>query len=105
MPLPPYPNNINKQGRMIDIDGKHMAITILDEIRRPQSDYPSKLIILQKIQFNESKVIQFRLAYYIIGKKPAMAGKWVFGQFATLMPEEDFKYIVDEAKRKGWLAP
>ncbi len=46
---------------------------------------------------------KFRLCYYIIGKKPGMKGKWVFGQFATMLPPEDFKWIVDEAKRQGWI--
>ena len=103
MSLPPYPDSKNEQRTMVDINDQRLTFTILDEILRPQSNLPEKLIVLQKIQFDESKAIEFRLAYYIIGKKPRMAGKWVFGQYATLMPAEDFHYIFAEAKKRGWL--
>jgi hypothetical protein len=73
-----------------------VKFTILDEIRRQQSDAPSKVIYLQRVQFDDGR-IELRLCYYL--KKD----KWVFGRFATLLPENDFKAITDEAKKKGWI--
>ena len=46
--------------------------------------------------------IEVRLGYYVIGEKPRMKGKWVWGQYAAMMPIEDFKFLVDEALRRGW---
>lgn len=103
MNLPPYPDKKNTKGHLTDIDGKHRSFTIMDEIMRPQSGYPQKSIHLQKIEFDDTKVVEYRLAYYIIGKKPTVAGKWVFGQYATLLPAEDLAYIFAEAKKKGWI--
>jgi len=103
MEYPPYPSRIDKAGRTRDIDGRILTFKVLDEIVRPQSTKPDKLIYLQKIQFVQDGKIEYRLAYYIIGKKPKMLGKWVFGQYATFMNPDDFEYIIREAKRKGWL--
>ena len=30
-------------------------------------------------------------------------GKWVWGQFAPLIPAEDFRDIVNKAIQKGWI--
>lgn len=103
MNLPPYPNKIGNKGTGVDIDGIKHHFVILDEIVRPQSTNPQKLIYFQKIQFDIDKKIEFRIAYYIIGKKPRMAGKWVFGQYATMMNPDDFEFLVSEAKAKGWI--
>ena len=84
-------------------DGTEYRFRILDEIPRRQSTYPDKIIYLQRLQFEEDQRIELRLAYYIIGKKPGMKGRWVFGQFATMMPAEDFQYLVTQATEKGWL--
>ena len=101
-----YPEETNhkgKKGQTKDpADGTISKYTIVDEIVIPQSDAPHKLIYLQKIEF-ESKKIELRLCYYIIGKLPKMKGKWVFGQYATFLPEEDFKKIINKARKKGWI--
>lgn len=101
--LPKRPNNINKKGQTKDPDGTVLKYTIVDEIVIPQSDAPQKLIYLQKIVFDTIKRVELRLCYYIIGKLPKMKGKWVFGQYATFLPEKDFKVIVNKARKKGWI--
>lgn len=101
--LPERPNNINKKGQAKDPDGTVLKYTIVDEIVIPQSDAPHKLIYLQKIVFDNIKRVELRLCYYIIGKLPKMKGKWVFGQYATFLPEKDFKTIVNKARKKGWI--
>jgi hypothetical protein len=103
MQQPPHPNKIGSKGRMTDISGQRLTFMILDEIVRPQSTNPDKVIYLQKIKFEQTQKIEYRIAYYIIGKKPKMAGKWVFGQYATLMTAEDFEYLITETKKKGWI--
>ncbi len=104
MPRPELPPSIGKKGVITDIDGNKQCFTVIDEIRREQSTYTDKVICLQQLQFEDDGRIELRLAYYIIGKKPGKTkGKWVWGQFATMMPIEDFRAIVHEATRKGWI--
>lgn len=100
--LPP-PDTKGKKGKGIDIDGTSHPFVVLDEIARPQSTNPNKVIYLQKIQFDLDGKVEYRIAYYIIGKKPKMAGKWVFGQYATMMNPDDFEFLVKEAVSRGWL--
>lgn len=101
--LPPLPRNIGKKfGPFKDINGHPRSYVVEDEIVRIQSDYPEKAIYLQKLRFENEDRTELRLSYYIIAKKPRMAGKWAWGQFATMLPIEDFRVIVREAKKKGW---
>jgi len=99
---PENPNHVDTKGKTVDPDGTISKYTIVDEIIIPQSDAPQKLIYLQKIVFDDKKV-ELRLCYYIIGKKPKMKGRWVFGQYATFLPQKDFKTIVNKARKKGWI--
>jgi len=100
MTLPP-PQNIGKKGHIVE-DGKSRSFLIEDEIVRPETDNPTKVIYLQKIKFEDNQAIVFRLAYYIIGKMPKMKGKWVFGQYATMFSGVDLAYIISEVTRRGW---
>ncbi len=96
---PPLPDNRNKKGKNVFPDGYVVRFTITDEIRKPQSDAPHKIIYLQRVEFDDKRV-ELRLCYYIIGKLPKMKGKWVFGQYATFLPTKDFKAIVNEARKR-----
>ncbi len=101
-----YPDNIGKKGKLIDPGGKHRHFIIIDEIRRPQKDNPKKVIYLQRLQFEDhhkNDDVELRLCYYIKGKAERVKGKWVFGQFATILPVRDFKEIIDEAVSKEWI--
>ena len=101
--LPPLPTNIGKHRRLKDINGVIKQFTILDEVSFSQSTNKKKAIYLQHIQFTEDGRIELRLGYYIIGKKPKVLGKWVWGQFATMLPTEDFCKAYRLAQEKGWL--
>jgi hypothetical protein len=101
--LPPLPNNIGKRRTITDIFGETRYFKILDEINLISSTYGEKAIYLQRIQFEEDDRIELRLGYYIIGKKPKMAGRWVWGQYATMMPRADFAEIIKQAHAQGWL--
>jgi hypothetical protein len=83
-------------------DGYKYKFTVTDEIVRLQTGMPDKLLCLQLIEFEDRKK-EVRLGYYIIGKKPKMRGKWVWGQYCTLLPLADFRALVQSAERKGWL--
>ena len=88
-----WPDNVGRHGRLTS-PKKHVShFEILDEIRRPHTGLDSKIIYLQKIRFEDGR-IELRLCYYIIGKVGRAKGKWVFGQFATLLPIEDFQAII-----------
>jgi hypothetical protein len=103
MLYPPLPSRIGKPGTLTQIDGKRQHFVVLDEVTQVQSTYSGKVICLQKIRFDETGVTELRLGYYIIGKKPRMAGKWVWGQYATLMPIRDFKAILRKATQRKWI--
>lgn len=103
MSNPPLPLNIGEKRTIEDINGNEQRFTVLDEVTQVQSTYPDKVIYLQRIQFENDGHIELRLAYYIIGKKPKMAGKWVWGQFATMIPAKDFQSIISKAMEKGWI--
>ncbi len=96
-------SNIGRRGKRKSSDGRLVRYVIDDEIVHTQFNAPHKIIVLQKIVYVDDNSSEFRLAYYIIGKKPRMRGKWVFGQFATLIPQRDFRAIVTAAKQKGWI--
>jgi len=101
--LPPHPTSINKPRFLITVpDGYRYRFTVTDEILRPQTGTPEKLLCLQRIKFEDNKE-EIRLGYYIIGKKPKMRGKWVWGQYCTLLPLSDFRELVRAAEEKGWI--
>ncbi len=85
------------------VDGKPRRFIVLDEVRQRQSTYPDKIIHLQRVKFLDDDHVEYRLCYWIKGKKPRVARKWVFGQFAPFMPPKDLKVIFRKAAKKGWL--
>lgn len=99
---PSLPNNVGRITKWKNIRGEVRHFTIVDEIRRLQSDNANKLICLQKLWSRENRREEYRLGYYMIGVKPRMAGKWTWGQFATIIPARDFRAIVRTAERRGW---
>lgn len=103
MSYPPAPSNIGRQSIARTPSGNRFYFEIEDEIHIPQSGKPDKLIYLQRLKFESDGRVELRLGYYVIGKKPAMRGRWVWGQFATMIPLSDFRKIIQRAERKGWL--
>lgn len=99
---PVLPNNIGKKRMIPSIDGRIRHFIIEDEIIHPQSNSNRKIIVLQKMRFVEEDRIEFRFGYYMIGLKPKARGRWVWGQFCLLIPQEDLLVILDEAKRRKW---
>jgi hypothetical protein len=86
-------------------NGDVLHYTITDEIRRRESGMREKILCLQRIEYNEDHRVQIRLGYYIIGKKPARKGRWVWGQYAALLNLKDFQHLVRSAEKRGWIKP
>lgn len=102
MSYPKLPSNIGKKGKLVlPPNNQRIGFTIIDEITKTQSDLSSKVIVLQKVRFDDAR-LELRLGYYIIGKKPKMLGRWVWGQYATLLPIRDFAALVRKAQKRGW---
>jgi hypothetical protein len=100
---PPLASHIGKRGVLVfPPDGHRQQFTIVDEITRMHRGVPSKIICLQLLRFDEDGRKQVRVGYYVIGKKPKMRGRWVWGQYSSMMPLEDFRWVVQEAQKKGW---
>jgi len=47
--------------------------------------------------------VELRLAYYIKGRRGRVRNKWVWGQFALLIPPQDFKKLIERAREIGML--
>jgi hypothetical protein len=99
---PPLPCNKGKTKRIPAIDGQIRHFLIEDEIIRPQANSKRKIIVLQKMRFVEEDRIEFRFGYYMIGQKQRFKGRWVWGQFCLLIPEEDLQWLLAEANRRKW---
>ena len=98
--LPELPSNIDKRRRIKDIRGNTRHMLILDEVSQIQSTHPEKAIYLQLLRFEDTAQEEIRIGYYVIGKKGKMNGKWVWGQYATMMPSTDLAAILRKAAKK-----
>ncbi len=95
------PSTLGKVANLSFPDGSTMQWQVVDEIRRNED--AEKILILQRLKaIASSEQFMFRFCYYIIGKKPRMRGRWVFGQFAPFISGEDFSAIIMEAQAKKW---
>ena len=93
---------LRRGGSLTDIDGRRRKFFIRDYVTMRQSTYPDKFFVLQDVVF-ENGQNEIRIGYYIIGKKPAMRGRWVWGQYCPLIPKRDFKRLLEKARTKGIL--
>ena len=94
--------HLRSNGGLTDIDGRRRKFFICDYVTLRQSTYPDKFFVLQDIVF-ENGQNEIRIGYYIIGKKPAMRGRWVWGQYCPFIPKRDFKRLLGKAHKKGIL--
>jgi len=75
---------------------------ILRSLWIQQSTKKDKVIVLDEIKLGQTRK-ELRLRYHIIGDKPRMKGKWTFGQFATLIPHNDFRKLLSLAKEHNMI--
>jgi len=71
---------------------------ILRSLWIQQSTKKDKVIVLDEIKLGQNRK-ELRLRYHIIGDKPRMKGRWTFGQFATLIPHNDFRKLLSLSKK------
>ena len=96
---PPLPSTIGKRGSYLDPDGTRLHFTVVDEIRQEHATF---IHILQFLRFDMGAE-ELRFGYYILGKRPRMRGKWLWGQYAVSIAIEDLRALVEKARQKGWL--
>jgi hypothetical protein len=97
-----YPNNKGKERRLISIDGKKSTFVVEEEIIRPQGPRPHrKLIYLQRLKHSDRR-IEYRFAYYMLGVKDGAKDRWLFGQYALMIPAKDLKWLLNKARKEGW---
>ena len=93
------PSHKGQKRTIRNIKGGRVSYIIEDEIIHREKGYPEKAIYLQKLRFEDgSKMLRF--CYYIIGSKPKMKGKWVYGQAALMTLPEDIEALLKKAKRR-----
>lgn len=95
---------LSDTGELTDIDRRKRKFTVVGKpVVVQQSNYHKKVFVLEKVRFEHNRKTELRLGYYIIGKKPKMRGRWVWGQYCPLIPENDFRRLIRAARKKGWL--
>ncbi len=91
---------IAMKGQLITIDGRRVRFRVDRFVLMRQSDNPKKVFVVQELIFENGKK-ELRFGYYIVGKRPAVRGKWVWGQFAPLISRRDFKKLIKLVREKG----
>ena len=79
-----------------------------------QSDHPKKVAILMRLELERVEglrhhgpvgaiegSVEYRLGYYIVNRK----GRWHWGQYALMLPAEDFGGFIEKAVAEGTLRP
>jgi len=101
--VPPLGSTVGSTARLSFPDGSRMAWRVVAEIRRHEDS--EKILLLQRLQAVADPAKEmFRFCYYIVGKKPKMKGKWVWGQFAPFITRGNFEAMLEEAREKGWIS-
>jgi hypothetical protein len=97
------PSHVGERRVFKAIDGRKVHRTIKDEIiRRQETSRHEKLIYLQKMWYEEERRVEYRFTYFMRGFKKGARGRWVFGQYSLLIPPEDLKWLLGEARRRRW---
>jgi hypothetical protein len=78
----------------------------------PQSTYAYKVIVLERLRFvrllgdreyewsGGLNAVEYRLGYYTFSPS---AGRWVWGQFAAMIPQVDLYKLLARARTEGTL--
>lgn len=64
----------------------------------PQSDSRNKYFVIELMKPEYKRRPELRIGYYILGKKPSVAGKWIWGQFAPMVPQKDIPALFKKAQ-------
>lgn len=78
-----------------------------------QSNLVEKVFIIERLrkESTEGKIIhqslwnkgdiEYRIGYFIVGKTGRTKGKWLWGQFCPLIPEDDLNLLLEKARKEG----
>ena len=100
MTNPPFALPIPRRGALSVPDNEHKRkFLVVDEAFCYSTTRPGKVIVLQKLKFNDCVDTELRVGYYLHD-----GNKWGFIPKPPMMSFEDFQAIVHEATKKGWLA-
>ena len=75
--------------------------SIRRRIAMVQSNDRRKVIVLEEIDMRDR--VELRLAYYIKGRRGRARNRWVWGQFASMMPPQDLRKLIEKAREIGML--
>jgi hypothetical protein len=103
--LPPPPTRVGKRGSARFPTTGRRAFTITGEIRRRAPNDPTKLLVLDRLCWDHTGATELRIACYIVGKKGRARGRWVWGQYATMVRAVDLGALMCAAVRRGWIRP
>jgi len=65
-----------------------------------QSSAPSKVIVLEEIEWDSDKRTELRMGYYTTSR----TGHWWWGQFALMIPKKDLEELLRYGREKGLLS-
>ncbi|HUW24366.1 MAG TPA: hypothetical protein VMW04_01930 [Patescibacteria group bacterium] len=81
----------------------------------PQGNLDDKVFIIERFRKDSTEgelaytdswkkgAIEYRIGYFIVGKIGRAIGRWVWGQYCPLIPQEDLNKLLDKAKEEGTL--
>ena len=85
-----------KVRRIKDIRGVPMTFEVGGAVSVKQGN--GKWLCLQRLQHLEPKRrVEYRFAYYMKGVKAGAEGRWVFGQYAMMIPPKLLKSLLTKA--------
>ena len=86
---------------------KYKGHPIENTIAFKQENYPWKILVLDEIYFEEKDKYEYRFAYWVVSDKKLKEDKIriMYGQFAMLIPPEDFKKLMEKANEINWKGP
>jgi hypothetical protein len=100
--LPPLPSMLGARRKIPTIRGEDRRGRIVGEIRRLQSTYDNKVLVLHRLRWDDGSV-ELRVGYYMIGVRPGARNRWTWGESAPFLPSVDFAAMVKAAEEHGWL--
>lgn len=95
---PPLPKSSRKTRRLTTIDGEERSYKIVDEEVFLASSDSSKAFAIHKLEYDDGSE-EFRIGYFMIGRKPRMRGKWAWAQYAPMMTEKEMEEVFERAQK------
>jgi len=98
----------DKQGKLLNLqkgkihtardkydDKKKKQFTVEKLVWAQQSNNPEKIILLEELVWSDKRT-ELRLGYYTTDRY----GRWAWGQFALMIPKNDFEELLTFAQEK-----